>query len=471
MNHPLISNKAFNYHFIKKNDVFELSNAELKIKTKNFIFQLNKVHPKTRIILSLLSNSIYWNYVDHAALLSNWIHVPLNENLTLEEIKLIIDEVQPDVIVYSKKRHFRILEQYIKPGKIKIININADNQKEESSTTLPKVDFQSTAIILYTSGSTSLMKGVKHSHASLINAIEIFSEQIKPFNAKRALSYLPLSFSGERKLNYTYQHLGIDICYASTSKSLIKNILLFKPDIMALVPSLLERLINDLEEENIECSLKYIVCGGAAIRDGVKLRYLKLGIKVIEVYGLTETASLGTINLLDNLNKINSAGKPLPNVDIKISAENEVYISCNSLLQSYLNQSVDLVVINGKKYIKSGDSGYLDEDNYLHINGRINDQIKLQNGTWLVPQEVEKKLIELSKNQFDRVIVFMSKSNLTAIIITEMDCDLVQVIIDNYNNNGFICIDEVVVKSKSFFGKEVYDFKFSRKKVIENICN
>lgn len=450
-------------------DFFEISSAELHEKTIQFIANLQSLNPKSKTLISLLGNSIQWNIVDHACLLSGWVHIPLNENLSVNEIKSIIKDVQPNVIVYKKKRHLKLISKLVDLCNTDVINISAEFNSIHQNIKLPKLNLDKTALILYTSGSTSIMKGVIHSHNSLINAIKVFSPIIKSLNVTRALSYLPLSFSGERKLNYTYQNLGIDICYASTAKGLLDNILLFKPDIMALVPSLLERLIDVLENQNKSCSLKYIVCGGAPIHPNIKLRYSNLSIQVIELYGLTETASIGTANISTNPSKINSVGQPLLGVDFHFLDNNEICIHCDSLMTDYLTQPANWLKINGKKYLKTGDIGHLDEDNYLYITGRVNDIIKLQNGTWFLPQTSESQLIKISNNQFSNVFITILSSKLTAIIITDLEVEIVQKIIDKFNNNGFIYIDEIIVYKNSVFKEQFSDFKISRKKIFQQI--
>ena len=464
------------FSYSKKFSFYSLNHGLIVKENSDFVFQKTKLFaqyvkkhfPATQRILSLINNSSDWNVVDLACLNSGITHIPLNENVTFEEVLRITKESKPDLVVYRKRRHKLIVEKAALTNKFQVLCFpqNISQDKNTPLEVLHQRKNNETAVILYTSGSTSLMKGIKHSYSNLIEAIHTFSPIIDSLKVSKALTYLPLSFSGERKLNYTYQHLGIDVCYAAHSKSILDNILLFEPEIMALVPSLLEDLLLQMENSGTITSLKYIVCGGAKIKPAVKKRFHQLGIEVIEVYGLTETASIGTANL-NPITKADSAGQPLLGVKIIISEEGEICIHTNTMFQGYLNSKTPWWIADGIKYFRTGDRGYLDESGDLFITGRLNNSIKLSNGTWLQPEELEENIVRFSKGDINDVIVSSISQKLTAIIVSDTSKEKMRQIIDNFNKNSFIHVEDICMINPNEINNNYSKVKYSRKQIIE----
>jgi len=470
LNHPLLPTKNFQFHRMVQQNIVSSAVSDLLDGVNQLAQYLQNQYPEVKVILSLLPNCPEWSLLDLTCLQYGYIHIPVNENISRSELAMILKDNEVDLVVVKKKRHIHLVESLSMNIELSILNIH--DVPNQSAITPPKqinYDAQAPAVVLYTSGSSALMKGIQHSHQSLTTAIQLFAKVLEPLMAKKALTYLPLSFSGERKLHYSYQHLGIDICYAALSKSLLDNLLLFKPDIMAMVPSVLEKLIDKLEVTDAEISLKYIVCGGASIKPMIKARYRAIGINVIEVYGLTETASIGTANL--NSQKDGSCGRVLQDVKIKINRQGEICLHTPTLLIEYVSHVPTLLEFNGIKYFNTGDKGYTDDEGYLFVTGRANNSIKLNNGTWLQPEEIEINLLKLAKGKFRHVIVVMIQSKLTAIIVSSLSNEKVQHIIDKFNENSFIYIEDIIVRNQSKIEKELSSLKFSRKELLASVLN
>jgi len=145
--------------------------------------------------------------------------------------------------------------------------------------------------------------------------------------------------------------------------------------------------------------LKYAVSGSAALSREVAEFIDALGIEVYEGYGLTETSPIATANFPGN-RKIGSVGRAIPGVTIVIDKSvtgdeknGEILIRGPNIMQGYHNrEDENRAVLMSDRTFRSGDMGYLDDDGYLYITGRIKEQYKLENGKYVVPSPLEEEL-------------------------------------------------------------------------------
>lgn len=137
---------------------------------------------------------------------------------------------------------------------------------------------------------------------------------------------------------------------------------------------------------------------------------------LLEGYGLTETVTVLSVNTIAN-HKEGSVGKPLNSVKVKIVdeynhvlppfAKGEIVISSPTLMNRYVNSPSPFIKIDGDKYVKSGDLGYLDQDNYLYFISRIKRVIK-KRGFNVFPLRIEKYISSLS---YIDECAYLSKTN------------------------------------------------------------
>lgn len=174
--------------------------------------------------------------------------------------------------------------------------------------------------------------------------------------------------------------------------------------------SLYNKLFFDKIKEKLGGNLKLAFVGGAATPVEVIKFFENINLPIIEGYGLTETSpmiSLGSLEYPDR--KIGSVGKLLPGVNVKIINKKnqelkvnqigEIIINSDSVTIGYHNNKEEnkksFEIIDGDKYFKTGDMGYLDEENRLYIQGRLKEQFKLENGKFVVPTLIEDIIILL----------------------------------------------------------------------------
>ena len=123
--------------------------------------------------------------------------------------------------------------------------------------------------------------------------------------------------------------------------------------------------------------------------------YKKLGVTILQGYGMTEDCILSHFNLPDG-NIIGTVGKAVQGVTAKLSPDGEICIKNDCLMTGYYKSPEETAkVFDHEGYLKTGDIGEYDHDGYLTITGRVKDQFKTDKGKYISPAPIE---LELSKN-------------------------------------------------------------------------
>jgi long-chain acyl-CoA synthetase len=310
-------------------------------------------------------------------------------------------------------------------------------------------DGKDIAGFIYTSGTTGNPKGVILSHWNICSNINAVHE-IFPFSADdRSLSFLPWAHSfGQTCELHALLSMGCSMGINDDVANLVANLAEVRPTILFAVPRIFNRIYDGVNKQMTEKPgfiqslfrngiknatkrsnggdvgvfagmglgladkiifskirqkfggrLRFAVSGSAALSKEVAEFIDALGIEVYEGYGLTETSPIATANYPGN-RKIGSVGKAIPGVTITIDktvtgdAKNgEILITGPNIMQGYHNRQDenDKVLMKDGNF-RSGDMGFLDDDGYLFITGRIKEQYKLENGKYVVPSPLEEEL-------------------------------------------------------------------------------
>jgi O-succinylbenzoic acid--CoA ligase len=315
------------------------------------------------------------------------VPVPLNIKWTEKEIKDLITDNSFEIIFYEK-----ILEDLVKSLEIKKISFN-DLFGLNYKLSFKRSNDES--VVIFTSGSSAKPKGVIHSFASLVNSIFNCSDILKQNIGDRWLASLPFYHIGGFQIICRALSNGCELILPIDNQinSLKNSIYKFKPTHISLVAAQLNNLLN--EKIKPDKSLKVCLIGGGFSEDNLLLKAQEEGWNPIRVYGSTETASLITAaEVKEIIKRPNTVGRPVKNVKLKVSNENEILISTNSLFKNYLNNETEFrqKVQNGFYY--SGDLGTIDEDEYLFIEAKRTDLI-VSGGENINPYEVENALLKI----------------------------------------------------------------------------
>ena len=148
---------------------------------------------------------------------------------------------------------------------------------------------------------------------------------------------------------------------------------------------MLFKIIKLIENKNIKVpkEFNFILCGGASVPNNLISKAKTMGILVVPTYGMTETSSqIATASPLDKNRPDSSVGKVLNDINIKFKKNNEILVQ-SKVVAKYYNNKIS------SNWLYTGDTGYLDNENYLYITGRVDDLI-ISGGENINPLEIEQ---------------------------------------------------------------------------------
>jgi long-chain acyl-CoA synthetase len=143
-------------------------------------------------------------------------------------------------------------------------------------------------------------------------------------------------------------------------------------------------------------SIRICICGGGPLAPSVFKKYNQLGIDFVQGYGLTETSPIITINPIEAY-KETSVGRPCPHMDIKIlnpdeRGVGEVIVKGSIIMKGYYNMPEETAAsFTEDGYLKTGDLGYMDSEDYLYLTGRAKNTIVTEGGKNVYPEEIENE--------------------------------------------------------------------------------
>ena len=223
--------------------------------------------------------------------------------------------------------------------------------------------------------------------------------------------------------------LGATVCINDSLMHMVKNMGIFKPDIILMVPLMVETIYKKLSSAGplipkkmvaakaFGGKLKTIITGGAHLDPFYIDKFADYGIDILEGYGMSECSPVISSNT-PKIHKAGSIGKPLSNVEISFE-DGEILVKGSSVMKGYYKMPEETAETLRDGWLHTGDKGYLDEDGFLFINGRIKNLIILSNGENISPEEIENKLA-LGK-LVGEVIVTGENNGLTARIYPDQD--------------------------------------------------
>jgi long-chain acyl-CoA synthetase len=267
--------------------------------------------------------------------------------------------------------------------------------KQTESAALPP----STAKITYTSGTTGQPRGVCLTGTAMERVTASLGAAVGASGQDKALTLLPLStllaniagiytplFSGSTAYVPDLSDCGIHGSTGVRADQLIATLNHYQPTVTVLVPHLLKILVEAATQGvHMPSSLRFIAVGGAPVSPLLLQRARALGLPVYEGYGLSEAASVVSMNV-PGLNRIGSVGRPLPHISVRIASDGEILVGGN-LFSGYLGQPSRCL-----DEWATGDIGFLDDDGNLRITGRKKTAFATAHGRKLAPEWIESEL-------------------------------------------------------------------------------
>lgn len=373
-----------------------------------------------RVKIALVApNGYIWIKGFFSIINSDNVAIPIDHGLNYEKLIEILKEFHIRVILIDPSI---VDEEIIRKIKLEgIYVINAQNFVAEDLRLAEndRIEERECSAIYFTSGTTGKYKAVMISQRNLIqNCISI--DSILRFKRECVLlNVLPFHHSFAIMCDVIYaMYLGATICI-SDLKNFEQNLVAYSPDYLFVVPLIAENILKYLkikQRENSDCiniknmvvgrRLKNIICGGSIIRQGLRKELYDFGIELIKGYGITECSPVISIEAWNEDEDDLTVGIPLKCNTVKV-VDHEILVKGDNVTRGYyLNQNDnETAFLDG--WFKTGDLGFVGDNNKLYINGRKKNLVILENGNNIsvetIESEITNKGIEIDFIVFEEI--------------------------------------------------------------------
>ena len=254
--------------------------------------------------------------------------------------------------------------------------------------------------IMFTSGTTGKSKGVMLTHRNLAENAGSINMDLP--ERMVLLSVLPIHHAYCLCLDVLKAiSLGSIICINDSLLRVMKNIQFFKPEMILMVPLMIETIAKKLEDNTLlppklvknavfGKQLTKISSGGAYLDPSYIDLFEKYGITILQGYGMTECSPVISTTRPWNINK-NAVGQLIDNCEAK-TVDGELWVRGSSVMQGYYKMPEETAATLEDGWLKTGDLGYVDEEGFVYLTGRKKNLIITKNGENVSPEELENKL-------------------------------------------------------------------------------
>lgn len=371
---------------------------------------------KSDRVAIILENSPEWPVIFFALSYIGAVLVPLDPQFNQRDVDNIISDSGARLVFISKEN--KEMHRYLKDRLAVIFVEEIETLRQAQGLEKAGIEPDDVMLILYTSGTTDLPKGVMLTHKNLCanfnslsryrlfscgdtilsilplyHSYALMSTLIVPILSGARIAYVPSDWP-ERLADYinesqTTVFIGVPKIYQMMHAKLTKHL-----KSLPLSKRVLIRLIALLGRGLALPTVRFFVSGGAKLDKVITEDFLKIGLKILEGYGLTETSPVVSINPLKRL-RPGSVGPPLPDVKVKIINKDingigEVAIKGPNIMKGYYKDEVKTNAVIKEGWFLSGDLGYIDKQGYIYITGRSKEIIVLGSGKNIYPEEIEK---------------------------------------------------------------------------------
>lgn len=299
--------------------------------------------------------------------------------------------------------------------------------------------------LIYTSGTTGEPKGVMLEYRNMAAQLYLHDQRLTLTSEDTSLSFLPLSHVFERAWSFYVMHTGAQNVYISDTNWVRAAMQAAKPTVMCAVPRFYEKVFSAINEkvalakwhrqmlfrwavgcgerkfQNLQSGqapswfseqmykladrlvlsklrgalggkVRFLPAAGARLDDNIILFFQSIGINIKYGYGMTETCA--TVSCWEEKDfRFGSIGKPLPGIEVRLGAENEIQVRGPIVMRGYFNKPQETAEsFTEDGWLKTGDAGALDAQGNLFITERLKDLMKTSGGKYIAPQMIEGTL-------------------------------------------------------------------------------
>ena len=434
----------------------------------------------------LAANSIRWMALDLAAMAEGLIVVPLYFRQAPAELVAMMKDSTPSLVCCGEAALCDGIQQNWSAAPPHFLFDEIFAGVEGTVLDRPQVRDEDPVTIIYTSGTSGEAKGVVLTAANVGFMLGCTSPRLDALMGGRSgqdriFHYLPLSFCASWIATLTFLLRGSLVTLNTDLTKLPTDIPATAPDYFLNVPQLLERMRRGVDEQiaqkggvalaiysrakaawlrkkeqksqlgdavwlgianrvafpairkkMIGGNLKALICGSAPLIPETQDYFAMLGIAVLQVYGLTETTGICT---MDDPNHVapGRVGPAIPGIEMRLSDSDEIIVRGPNVFPGYWNRPQQTAEVLRDGWFRTGDQGEMDGSGNWRIVGRIKNLIVLGSGHKIAPETIEEEIARSLPGAQQVVVVGNGRGYLSAIVTGNVSGEQVQAALDAVN--------------------------------------
>jgi len=394
-------------------------------------------------IILLSRNRAHWFMADLAIIGSGNVSIPIFTTLAPSVAEYIFDFCEAAVLILGEADNWASLREVL-PDAIEIItlpgvdidmpHIRWQDMLDECAGLEPqhKPQHDDLVSLVFTSGTTGVPKGVMQTHDSMLLPMQrsIKMMKLEGMDHPRFLSYLPLSHIAERQVVMVQSMLtGGVVTFNESLATLLRDMADTRPSFFFGAPRVWEQLQQGVlarfgSQEALEAALAadhdgvgqkirtslglddavYLLTAAAPTPPALIHWFAELGLRVMEGFGQTEI--MVTAACTQERCRIGSIGPALDQVEVKISDIGEILFKAEGAAVGYYKMPEKTAETFVDGWVHTGDKGYIDDDGFIFLTGRVKDYFKTIQGKFVAPAQVEN---HFAKSQWTEQLCLLGR--------------------------------------------------------------
>ncbi len=438
----------------------------------------------------LANNSMRWVAMDLAIMAEGLTAVPLYARQAPSELVAMMKDCWPSVIACGDKALGEAIVQEWPdaPPYFCFDNVFVAG-REPADSVMPALVEPDVVAIIYTSGTSGEAKGVMLNAGNVAHMLGCTSGRLdqlmkRSSGQEAVFHYLPFCFAGSWIMLLTCLLRGSELTLNTDLGKIAADMRAAAPDYFLNVPALLERMRKAVDEQlwktggfplkvyskakgawarkhdgkpragdllwlmmanrlvfptirkkMIGPRLRALICGSAPLNIETQLFFMMLGIPVLQVYGLTETTAICTMD--DPGGKVvpGRAGPAIAGVEMKLAENEEIVVRGPNIFPGYWNRADETAKVVRDGWFHTGDQGEVDAAGNWKIVGRIKNLIILGSGHNIAPEPIEDKILQQLPGATQVVVVGNGRGFLTALVTGKVSAEQAQAALDRANQD------------------------------------
>jgi long-chain acyl-CoA synthetase len=436
----------------------------------------------------LAPNSIRWTAVDLALMTEGVIVVPLYARQAPGELVGMMKDCSPALICCGDETlRQAVTDRWPEAPRTCLLDeaFSAPMPPGAAKSAPAPLGDEDPVTIIYTSGTSGEPKGVVLNAANVTFMLSCTNARLDALMGERrapdrVFHYLPTCFAGSWILLLTCLTRNSVLTLSTDLTKLADELKLAAPDYFLNVPAVLERFRAGIEEQvqkiggvaqmlfglgkaawsrrmandagpledvalalartlvfrpirkKIGANLRALICGSAPLAKETQLFFMMLGLPVLQVYGLTETTAICTMDDPESVVP-GKVGPEIPGIEMKLGPENEILVRGPNIFPGYWNRPDETAKAFLDGWLRTGDQGEVDHEDNWSIIGRVKNLIIPASGHNIAPEPIEEMLLRALPNAKQVMLVGNGRAHLAALVAGEVTRSEVEAVLEKTN--------------------------------------